>query len=154
MPTELQRLIYASRWAPEIADSIDETVHRIVTVSIGNNRLVDISGLLLAHEGWFVQVLEGGRPKIAAAMDRIFRDSRHTEVHILSSGSIPSRSFREWNMTATTAGPEVQPFLTELGMVARFDARRLDGGSALRLMLALAEAERSRERAALGLSAA
>ena len=149
MPTELQRLIYASRWAPGLERRIRSEVRRIVEASIPRNRESDLTGLLLAHDGWFVQALEGGRPSIAAAMDRIFRDPRHSEVHILSSGAVDGRAFRDWNMTAAMAGPEVQPFLTELGMAAEFDARRLDGPSAFRLMLALAEAERAGGRAAL-----
>jgi hypothetical protein len=144
MPTELQRLIYASRWSPGLDRRIAGEVRRIVQASIPRNRDGELTGLLLAHDGWFVQALEGGRPAIAAAMDRIFRDRRHGGVHILSSGAVEGRAFRDWSMAAAMAGPEVQPFLTELGMAAEFDARRLDGPAAFRLMLALAEAERAR----------
>jgi hypothetical protein len=143
MPTELQRLVYASQWAPGLDRRISGEVRRIVQASIPRNRDSDLSGLLLAHDGWFVQALEGGRPAIAAAMDRIFRDRRHAGLHILSSGAVEDRAFRDWSMAAAMAGPEVQPFLTELGMAAEFDARRLDGPAAFRLMLALAEAERA-----------
>ena len=148
MPTELQRLIYASRWAPGLEPRIGSEVRRIVETSFPRNRDSGLTALLLAHDGWFVQALEGGRPAIAAAMHRIFRDRRHGELHILSSGAVETRAFREWTMMAAAAGPEVQPFLTELGMAAEFDAHRLGGPAAFRLMLALAEAERARGRAA------
>ena len=141
--TGLVRLIYASRWNVPEGRALDEEVRKIVIASMNNNRLVNVTGLLLVHDGWFVQALEGGRPAIAAAMDRIFRDRRHGGVHILSSGAVDGRAFRDWSMAAAMAGPEVQPFLTELGMAAEFDARRLDGPAAFRLMLALAEAERA-----------
>jgi hypothetical protein len=154
MPTELQRLIYASRWTPGLEVDVEAQVRRILDVSIPHNREADLTGLLLVHEGWFVQALEGSRARIASAMDRIFHDPRHCEVRILSSGAVNDRAFRDWSMGAAMAGPEAQPFLTELGLLAQFDAHQLDGPAAFRLMLALAEAERARERAALGLSAA
>ena len=154
MPAELHRLIYASRWAPGIERDLPQTVKSIIAASIQNNRRSDISGMLLAHEGWFIQALEGGRGNIAASVERIFRDPRHTEPHVLSAGPAPSRAFRDWNMTAAAAGPEARPFLAELGMIEDFDPRQFDGASAFRLMLALAEVERARERAALGLTAA
>ncbi len=154
MPNELQRLIYASRWAPGLERRIEREVRTIIQASIPRNREADLTGLLMVHDGWFVQALEGGRPRIASAMDRIFHDPRHAEIRILSSGAVDGRAFRDWNMAAAMAGPEVQPFLTELGLLADFDAHQLDGPAAFRLMLALGEAERARERAGLGLSAA
>ena len=154
MPAELHRLIYASRWAPGLESDLHQTVKQIVAASIQNNRMTDLTGMLLAHEGWFIQALEGGRGAIAALMDKIFRDPRHMEPHVLSAGPATSRSFREWNMTAAAAGPEARPFLAELGMLSEFDPRELDGASAFRLMLALAEVERARERTAMGLTAA
>ena len=92
MPTELQRLIYASRWAPGLEPRIGSEVRRIVETSFPRNRDSGLTALLLAHDGWFVQALEGGRPAIAAAMHRIFRDRRHGELHILSSGAVETRA--------------------------------------------------------------
>ena len=154
MPAELHRLIYASRWATGLERDLGHTVKTIVAASIQNNRRTDLTGMLLAHQGWFIQALEGSRPSIAALMDRIFRDPRHTEPHVLGAGPASGRAFREWNMTAAAAGPEAAPFLAELGMLSEFDPRQLDGASAFRLMLALAEVERARERTTLGLTAA
>ena len=154
MPTELHRLIYASRWAPGLERDLPHAVKTIIASSIANNRTSDLTGMLLAHEGWFIQALEGCRGSIAKVMDKIFKDPRHMEPHVLCAGPVTSRAFREWNMTAAAAGPEAQPFLAELGLLTEFDPRTLDGASAFRLMLALAEVERARERTALGLSAA
>ncbi len=153
MSAELQRLIYASRWAGNVADDIDETVRSIVCASIPKNRLANLTGLLMVNNGWFIQALEGSRPNIAALMDRLFRDPRHSDIHVICSGSTDGRCFADWNMAAVTMGAETRNFLSELGITS-FDGRRLDAGSALNLMQAIGEAERQRERAALRLSAA
>ena len=153
MGVELQRLIYASRWAGDVADDIDETVKTILCKSIPNNRLSNLTGLLVVHNGWFIQALEGARPNIAALMDRLFRDPRHSDIHVICSGAADSRCFSDWNMAAVSIGPATKDFLGELGITS-FDGRRLDAGSALNLLQAIGEAERQHERSGLRLTAA
>ncbi len=153
MAGRLERLIYTSQWAPSVAEHEDEIVRGILGVSIHNNRLADLTGLLVVHDGWFVQALEGGQPQIARVMDKIFQDRRHTGVRILGAGFADARAFRDWDMIAAKPGPEADPLLTELGLLARFNGYSLDGASALRLLMAVGDAERQRERAALRISA-
>ncbi len=154
MAAVLERLIYASRWAPGLAEDTDESVRAILGVSIHNNRIADLTGLLVVHDGWFVQALEGGSRPIAATMERIVRDQRHVDVKLLGSNMDTARAFRDWNMAAAHPGAEAIPLLTELGMVAHFDGHGLDGEQALKLLIAVGDAERQRERRALGLGAA
>ncbi len=153
MGFELQRLIYASRWAAPVADDIDDSVRRIICASIPNNRLNNLTGLLVVHNGWFIQALEGSRPSIAGLMDRIFRDPRHSDIHVICSGAVDARSFNDWNMAAVTIGTETKAFLAELG-ITKVAGSSLDAGSALTLMQAIGEAERQRERTAAGIRAA
>ncbi len=144
--SSLTRLIYTSRWSDEVEKDLGEIVRRIIATSIRNNRIVDVSGLLVAHEGWFIQALEGARDKLAALMDRIGADPRHKDVRVIASGPAESRAFRDWNMSVAALGPDIRPLLVELGLAGRFDGSRLDEASALTLMLAAAESERKHER--------
>jgi hypothetical protein len=141
----LERLIYASRWAPGMVADVDEAVRGIVAVSIQNNRRDDVTGLLAVHDGWFLQALEGGSRQLAAVMERILRDQRHAGVRFLETGTAAARRFQDWNMVAVRPGPESRPLLAQLGMAAGFDGAALDGAQAVELLSTLAGAQRRRE---------
>ena len=151
MSARLQRLVYASRWATVLGEDAEAALHRIVAVSMGRNRTVDITGLLLAHDGWFVQALEGPEIEVLALMLRINRDPRHRGVRILGSGVAEARLFRDWNMVGARLGRDADPLLTELGQIARFDGLGLDAQGALQLLVFAGESQRRREREGLGL---
>ncbi len=150
----MERLIYSSRWAERVEADVNETIRRIVSVSISNNRLANLTGLLFARDGWFIQVLEGPRGAIANAMDRIEHDPRHSDVRVLAAGPARGRLFHDWNMTAANPENAPGPLLACMGMTGGFNPSRLDAAQALDMMIALADQERARERAALGLDAA
>ena len=149
--SRLHRVVYVSRWSNVLGEDSEAALHRIVAVSIGNNRTADISGLLVAHEGWFLQVIEGPEPNIAALMARIGKDPRHRGVKVLSHAPAESRLFQDWNMAGARLSPEADPLLVELGQIARFDGNALDAKGALQLLVFAAESRRRRERESLGL---
>ena len=154
MSARLHRLIYVSRWANGLGEDIGAALHRIVVASTGKNRLSDITGLLLAHEGWFLQVLEGPEAAVLSLVARIARDPRHRDLQVLFSGPDEARLFRDWNMAGAKLGLDAEPLLTEIGQLARFDGHALDADTALQLLSFAGESERRTERASLGLSAA
>jgi hypothetical protein len=154
MAADVHRLIYVSCWANGLGEDIGAALRRIVMASIPKNRQLELTGLLLVHEGWFLQVLEGPEAAVSSLTARIGRDPRHREMQVLCSVPDEERLFGDWSMTGGRLGPEADPLLTELGQLARFDARALDADSALRLLMIAGESERRRESAGLGLSVA
>ncbi len=58
----------------------------------------DITGLLLYHQGSFLQILEGEEASVQATIDRIEADGRHDNVRLIFRGEIEDRSFGEWRM--------------------------------------------------------
>ncbi len=133
----LHRLIYASRQAlPSNAD-LDETVGDIIRASIRNNREQAITGLLLVHDGWFVQALEGPQGAVADTYGRITGDPRHAETRVLTEGAAPGRAFADWNMCARTLSEADDVLLEELEQRRAFAPARLDGRGALRLLKAV-----------------
>jgi hypothetical protein len=151
MAGRLHRLVYVSRWANVLGEDGEAALHRIVAASMGKNRLSDVTGLLLAHEGWFIQALEGPETAVAPLMSTISRDPRHRCLRVLCEGEAEGRMFQDWNMVGARLSPEADPLLVELGQIARFDGYRLDADGALHLLLFAAEARRRRERTVLGL---
>ena len=141
MSADLHRLIYVSRWANGLGEDIGAALARIVAASIGRNRLANVTGLLLAHEGWFVQALEGQEADVGALVIRIAADPRHRDLKLLFSGPEEARMFEGCPMASARLGAEAEPLLTELGQLARFDGYALDADSATRLLAIAGELE-------------
>jgi len=62
------------------------------------NQQDDITGVLLYHDGSFLQVLEGVESVVRSTFDRIAKDPRHGSVLLLKRGEIEERSFADWRM--------------------------------------------------------
>lgn len=63
-----------------------------------NNRLLDITGMLLYVNGKFMQVLEGKRQTVKDLYSHISNDVRHKRVTTLLEGESPNRIFDRWSM--------------------------------------------------------
>ena len=91
----MYRLIYKSR----ANQRIDwEFVSELVTGSEDSNQDSGISGVLLATETHFLQVLEGGFDEINDLFMRIVRDPRHDEIRLIAFDCVESRLFGGWAM--------------------------------------------------------
>jgi hypothetical protein len=97
----LHRLIYFSTFSPTFPterEQQDEEIANIVRVSIVNNSELGLSGLLLAHQNWFLQVLEGPQTRLMKCYGVIATDSRHLDPTLIGVGPIPKRNFYNWDM--------------------------------------------------------
>ena len=107
----LMRLTYMSR-ATELArfPSPMEATARLDQQCQALNRSSGLTGALLVGEEWFIQVLEGERAAVLAALDRINRDPRHEDVRIFELTAASGRLFGNWAMhvgTVATVEPEL-----------------------------------------------
>ncbi|MEJ2383650.1 MAG: BLUF domain-containing protein [Xanthomonadales bacterium] len=93
----MYRLIYKSR----ASQRIDwDFVNEVLGTSEQNNREAGITGVLLASDTHFLQVLEGDFDAINRLFMRIARDPRHEDVELISFGCVESRLFGGWTMHA------------------------------------------------------
>ena len=93
----MYRLIYKSR----ANQRIDwDFVNEVLGTSEQNNEDAGITGVLLASDTHFLQVLEGGFDDINRLFMRIARDPRHEDVELISFGCVESRLFGGWTMHA------------------------------------------------------
>ncbi len=58
----------------------------------------DITGILLYHDDFFLQMLEGPNLALEKLFSRIKADPRHTCLYEPLRGSIPKRFFPKWSM--------------------------------------------------------
>ena len=91
----LHRLIYVSASRVSLPQA---EVAQLLAGSRLKNADIDVTGLLLYHDGSFVQVIEGPADKVSALFETIRNDPRHSGVITLWSGPVTSRVFPDWRM--------------------------------------------------------
>lgn len=96
---QLTRLVYASHHG----GTSEEALRDIFDRSCKNNENDGITGLLIAGDEDFLQLLEGGRTAVAECMMRIMKDDRHQRIRILLAGESGSRLFSQWSMRCLKA---------------------------------------------------
>lgn len=96
------RLIYISSGYRKFG--ADE-LRAILDVSVKNNALIDVTGMLLYLDGNFLQLLEGRQEDVEALYDRIEQDRRHMGP-VLSRSKNSERLFPDWAMGLKAVDPE------------------------------------------------
>ncbi len=70
----------------------------ILNISRKNNSGLNVTGILLYHEGSILQVLEGDEAVVKNLYNKIGKDSRHKNVIRMVAGNNAERSFPDWSM--------------------------------------------------------
>jgi hypothetical protein len=99
--TDLQQLIYVSHSHGQLDPP---ALDRILNAARSFNPTVGVTGLLLYHDGSFLQVLEGPQASIDMLMQKISQDRRHGGLLVMSSKPAASRVFPDWSMGYVPAG--------------------------------------------------
>ena len=115
-----------------------EELRRIARVSRLNNQRIGVTGMLLLHQRWFVQVLEGPAADVTATYNRILRDRRHRSATPLGAGPIQARDFEDWAMSAQRVSATDDAIHLTLALKGSFDPARLKAAHALALLKAVA----------------
>ena len=88
-------MIYKSRCKRQVDWDV---VNSILESSTRNNPGNGITGMLVATETHFLQVLEGEFEALNATFEQIARDPRHDTVQLISFREIEERRFGDWAM--------------------------------------------------------
>lgn len=89
------QLIYASAATVEFTE---EDLQQLLSGARQKNSDVNVTGMLVYHNGSFLQILEGEEEDVLELYDRIEKDPRHDNVRMLLRSEIEERSFGEWQM--------------------------------------------------------
>lgn len=108
----LERLIYVSR-ATRSQDSL-LALAEILAVSRRNNARDGLTGGLAAHDGRYVQVVEGARAPLDGLMARLAADLRHEGLTILDRRIVEGRAFGQWSMASARITPDLADALDAL----------------------------------------
>lgn len=96
-------IIYASRATEPLSD---DALRAILEEARERNEARDVTGLLLAVGGSFLQILEGAEADVDAVYARIREDARHTELRLLGREEIEDRGFGGWWMGFARPGAD------------------------------------------------
>jgi hypothetical protein len=96
------------------------------------NRDRGLSGMLVYHDGCFLQALEGPEREVMSTFERIQADPRHGELHIMGGPvAIHERSFGEWSMGYNDVNGSARLLKGFIACRTAFDAGRIDRPTAL-----------------------
>ena len=90
------------------------------------NRAANITGMLLAQDGRFLQALEGPEPVVRRLLAAITRDPRHEQVTVLADEVVRARRFPDWAMAEGDVGG-----IEALPLAAYYEGLLMTRGAAL-----------------------
>ncbi len=92
---QLYSVVYKSR-CNGLADL--DLINSILTSSAQHNPGDGVTGVLVATETHFLQILEGEYKAVNATYERIAQDARHDTLQLISFSEIKEREFGDWAM--------------------------------------------------------
>lgn len=92
---QLYRLMYVSTAADELSYS---DLDHILTAARFHNAQVDVTGLLIYRDGFFLQFLEGPFQSVREVLSRVIQDKNHSNLRVLFEGPSDERFFEDWGM--------------------------------------------------------
>jgi len=135
----LYRIVYSSRINPKYLTDVDEMLKDILATAVRENAKRGITGLLIAHNGWFVQALEGSMEAVQATLATIVRDMRHRDSHILAEGPTEARMFGAWSMCARVLSKTDAAVMELLDQKTSFNPADFPERVIIRLLTTVAE---------------
>ena len=92
---QLIQLVYRSRSLIAGAE-----YEKLMATCLRNNPTRDITGVLISHSGWFLQVLEGSAANVHLLFKVIENDPRHSDFLLLRFNAVAARDFSDWSMAS------------------------------------------------------
>lgn len=83
-----------------------EQLEELLRESQENNRKLNITGMLLYRDRFFIQALEGEEDVVMPLYEAIAEDERHRNVLLVYKNTITQRSFPDWSMGFNLIGDE------------------------------------------------
>ena len=108
---QLIQLVYRSRSLIEGAE-----YEKLMATCLRNNPSRGVTGVLISHSGWFLQVLEGTAANVSSLFKVIENDPRHSDFLLLRFNAVAVRDFSDWSMASITVDEQrfIHPVLREM----------------------------------------
>lgn len=106
----------------QVSQKMDaNTLKDILSTAQTNNKAYGISGILLFNRQFFLQTIEGSRPRINQLLTNLINDQRHTELRIVDSLQLSQRQWDKWSMAYATPSEKNQTFYLKYSTTKAFN---------------------------------
>jgi len=95
---DLIHLIYVSTAVDEFSE---QDLSDIISSSVKNNEMINITGILVFNKGKLMQFLEGSEFNVMKLFKTIKKDYRHHGIDLVRKQKIPHRQYEDWKMRMT-----------------------------------------------------
>lgn len=112
MPQTLERLVYESAATGSTGSVLN--LATILSESQRNNDARGLTGALAAHDGRYIQVIEGPPEALDSLLRRLTDDPRHRRIRVLERRPVSDRAFAGWLMASPRLNPEITATLDRL----------------------------------------
>lgn len=108
----------------------ESELQELLKISRKNNTRLGITGMLLFHDGLFLQILEGAEPAVMTLYEKIKLNPRHRACRVLARLGINNREFGQWAMAyQKPEGLMALGFSQFMNNYSEYDASRLESES-------------------------
>jgi hypothetical protein len=138
----LHRLVYYSKY--NIAShgaALRQALKQILSSAIRSNSERGLTGGLIFNRRFFAQVLEGEHAAVMQTFARIYKDTRHKDVVVVSTKAISERLFGAWSMGFAGNTDLCDALCEEYGLTGGFDPTSMSGDYLMAFVLALVTKE-------------
>ena len=96
--TELETVFQLGYASAATEPFSQQELEELLTKARINNSTLNVTGMLLYHEGSFIQILEGPQQAVQTLYAKIAEDPRHANAMLLFKSHTSERSFDQWTM--------------------------------------------------------
>jgi hypothetical protein len=108
----------------------EDDLQELLKISRKNNAKLGITGMLLFHDGLFLQILEGPEPSVMALYEKIKLNPKHRACRVLAKLEVKNREFGQWAMAYQKAeGNLALGFSQFMNNYMDYDPARLESES-------------------------
>ncbi|MBU1347946.1 MAG: BLUF domain-containing protein [Alphaproteobacteria bacterium] len=118
---EVTQLLYVSVSTADVSSGLQ--MSDILAEARPANARDDITGVLTAVSGRFVQIIEGEAKALDGLLVRLGGDRRHTDIRIRERRTVRHRMFGDWDMVSPRLAPVE---ILQIGMLIDDDDAGLD----------------------------
>jgi transcriptional regulator with XRE-family HTH domain len=144
------QLIYHSKARPALLADLKAGLAQIEESGTRRNPELNVTGVLFACNGRFLQVLEGDKAPVLQVYGAISLDSRHTDLQVLEGRPIPSPHFPDWTLCCGMFPSDRPLFEQEPAMADVFAPERLSPAAALGILTTMRDLQRMPPRRTRG----
>ena len=91
----MYQLLYVSNASNLMSD---DDLESLLTNAKINNLNLNVTGMLVYHDGSFIQILEGDKDQVESLFHKISKDKRHNNIILIDERNIDTRCFPNWDM--------------------------------------------------------